>query len=157
LPYAEAGEQAKAEKIASALSDELSVEPQAYGKITAGLIALKKHNVHEAIKQISDANILLDTWIGRYELGRAYLEAGAFTDADSEFDRCSTRRGEIIELFGDNVPTYSYYPYVLYYQGRVRDGLKSPGAADFYRSYLDTRGQSSEDPLAAKLRTSASQ
>lgn len=157
LAYAEAGESAKAGKIASALSNELSAEPQAYGKIIAGLIALNKHNAREAIKQISDANNLLDTWIGRYELGRAYLEAGAFTDADSEFDRCSKRRGEIIELFGDNVPTYSYYPYVLYYQGRVRDGLKSAGAADFYRSYLDIRGQSTEDPLVPIIRKYASQ
>jgi tetratricopeptide (TPR) repeat protein len=157
LAYAEAGQHAKAEKIASALSSELSAEPQAYGKIIAGVIALKKHNAREAIKQISDANNMLDTWIGRYELGRAYLEADAFTEADSEFDRCSKRRGEIIELFLDNVPTYSYYPYVLYYQGRVSDGLKSAGAADFYRNYLDIRGQTTEDPLLAKIRKYSSQ
>ncbi len=149
--YAEAGDKTRAEKIASALSAELSAEPQAYGKIIAGLVALNKHNAREAIKQISEANNLLDTWIGRFELGRAYLQAGAFTDADSEFDRCSKRRGEVIELFGDNVPTYSYYPYVLYYQGQVRDGLKSAGAADFYRSYLAIRGQSTEDPLVPKI------
>jgi hypothetical protein len=42
---------------------------------------------------------MLDTWIGRFELGRAYIEAGAFTEADSEFDQCLKRRGEAIELF----------------------------------------------------------
>lgn len=157
LAYAEAGDPAQAGKISSALSAELSAEPQTYGKIIDGVVLLKRHNAREAIKQISDANTLLDTWIGRYELGRAYLEAEAFPDADSEFDRCSKRRGEIIELFGDNVPTYSYFPYVLYYQGQVREGLKSPGAAEFYRNYLSIRGQSTEDPLVPKLRKYASQ
>ena len=36
----------------------------------------------------------------------------------------------------DDMPTYSYVPIVSYYQGRVREGLKSPDFADFYRSYL---------------------
>ena len=89
---------------------QLTSEPQAYGKIIEGLIALKRKDANEAIKQITAANNLLDTWIGRFELGRAYLEAGAFTEADSEFDQCMKRRGEAIELFMDNVPTYAYFP-----------------------------------------------
>ncbi len=44
-------------------------------------IALKKKDTNEAIRQMTAANNLLDTWIGRFELGRAYLEAGAFTEA----------------------------------------------------------------------------
>jgi hypothetical protein len=98
------------------------------------------------------ANDLLDTWIGRFELGRTYLEAGAFTEADAEFDRCLKRRGEAIELFDDNVPTYEYFPPVYYYEGRAREGMKSAGFAEFYRSYLGIRGQSSDDPLAVDIR-----
>ena len=147
--YAEAGDFAKAQKLATTLSSALTSESQAYGKIIEGLIALKKKDANEAVKQISAANNLLDTWIGRFELGRAYLEAGAFTEADAEFDQCVKRRGEAIELFMDNAPTYAYLPPVYYFQGRAREGMKSEGFADFYKSYLGIRGQSTEDPLAA--------
>jgi hypothetical protein len=84
-------------------------------------------------------------------LGRAYLEAGAFTDADSEFDRCMKRRGEAIELFMDNVPTYSYFPAVYYYEGRAREGMKSEGFGDFYKTYLTIRGAAGEDPLLPEI------
>jgi eukaryotic-like serine/threonine-protein kinase len=152
--FAEAGDAAQANKMAESLAKETQAEPQAYGKIIAGKLALKQGHSLVAIKDITEANNLLDTWIGRFELGRAYLEAGQFTEADSEFDRCLQRRGEAIELFMDNVVTYGYFPYVYYYQGRVRQGLKTPAFADSYRSYLSIRGQSGEDPLVADVRKS---
>jgi len=150
--YVDGGETAKAQKLATSLSSELTNEPQAYGKIIEGMIALKRKDANDAVKQITAANNLLDTWIGHFDLGRAYLEAGAFTEADSEFDQCTKRRGEAIELFLDNVPTYAYFPPVYYYQGRVRQGMNSEGFADFYKSYLNIRGQSTEDPLVADIR-----
>ena len=150
--YADAGEIAKAQKLAATLSTALSSESQAYGKIILGLIALKKKDTNEAIRQMTAANNLLDTWIGHFDLGRAYLDAGAFTEADSEFDQCMKRRGEAVELFDDNVPTYAYFPPVYYYQGRAREGMKSEGFADFYKTYLNIRGQSQEDPLVADIR-----
>jgi tetratricopeptide (TPR) repeat protein len=150
--YVDAGGIAKAQKLANALSSSLSSESQAYGKIVAGLIALKKKDTNEAIRQIFSANNLLDTWIGRFELGRTYFEAGAFTEADAEFSRCLNRRGEAIELFDDNVPTYAYFPPVYYYEGRAREGMKSAGFAEFYKSYLGIRGQAPDDPLVADIR-----
>jgi len=134
------------------LSSELSSEPQAYGKIINGRIALKRKNPTDAVRQITEANNVLDTWIGRFELGRAYLEAAAFPEADSQFDQCMRRRGEAIELFMDNVPTYAYLPLVYYYQARVQEGMKSEGAAELYKTYLSIRGQSSEDPLVPDVR-----
>ena len=98
-------------------------------------------------RSLPAANGLLDTWIGHYHLGRAYLEAGVFTQADSEFDRCLKRRGEALALFLDEEPTYGMFPLVYYYQGRVREGLKSTKFAESYRAYLDIRGASKEDPL----------
>jgi len=50
------------------------------------------------------------------------------------------------------VPTYAYFPFVYYYEGRAREGMKSAGFADFYRNYLAIRGQSSDDPLVADIR-----
>jgi len=150
--YADAGEFAKAEKLASSLSSALSGESQAYGKIVDGMIALKRKDTNQAVRQIAAANALLDTWIGHFELGQAYMEAGAFPQADSEFDQCTKRRGEAIELFMDNVPTYAYFPPVYYSQGRTREAMKSEGFADFYKTYLRIRGQSTDDPLAADAR-----
>ena len=155
--YVDAGETAKAEKLAANLSSALTSESQAYGKIVTGMIALKRKDSNEAIRQITAANNLLDTWIGHFDLGQAYLEAGAFTEADSQFDQCLKRRGEAIELFLDNTPTYAYFPPLYYYEGRVRQGMKSEGFADFYKSYLNIRGQSSEDPLVADIRHRLSQ
>jgi tetratricopeptide (TPR) repeat protein len=150
--YADAGEFAKAQKLATTLSSSLTSESQSYGKIVVGLIALKRKDSNEAVRQIAAANNLLDTWIGRFDLGRAYLAAGAFTDADTEFDECVKRRGEAIELFMDNVPTYAYFPPVYYYQGMAQEGMKSTGFADLYKSYLGIRGQSKEDPMVADAR-----
>jgi tetratricopeptide (TPR) repeat protein len=155
--FAEAGEMEQAKKMADLLSKEIQAEPQAYGKIIEGKIVLKQGDSARAIKDITDANNLLDTWIGRFELGRAYLEAGQFPEADSEFDRCFKRRGEALELLMDNVVTYGYVPYVYYYQGRVRQGLKTPAFADSYRTYLSIRGLSTEDPLVPEVRKSLGQ
>ena len=103
-------------------------------------MALTGGDSRKAIKIFTEANGLLDTWIGRFDLGRAYLEEGAFTEADSEFDRSMKRRGEASALFLDQSPTFGYFPSVHYYTGRVREGLKSPGFKDSYRTYLSIRG-----------------
>jgi len=79
------------------------------------------------------------------------LEAGLYVEADSEFDRCIKRRGDTLDLF-DYVTTYAYLPEVYYYQGRVREELKSSGFADSYRTYLSIRGKAGEDPLLPEIR-----
>jgi tetratricopeptide (TPR) repeat protein len=150
--FAALGETAKAKELAAALSSELQTEPQAYSKLIEGEIALYSGDSHTAVQLFTQGNNLLDTWIGRFDLGRAYLEAGAFTEADSEFDRCLKRRGEALALFLDEVPTYGYFPPVYYYQGRVREGLKSAGFAESYKQYLNIRGKAGEDPLLADVR-----
>lgn len=155
--YVDTGDLSKAQKIATSLGAQSASEPQAYSKIIAGMIALKRKDVKQAVTQITAANSLLDTWIGRFELGRADLEAGAFKEANAELDQCVKRRGEALELFMDNVPTYSYFPPVYYYQGRAREGMKSAGFADSYKSYLSIRGQSSDDSLIADIRNRSNQ
>jgi len=150
----EAGATAKARPLAAALVAELPAAPQAYGKIIEGQIALKSGNARTAIKALTEANTLLDTWFGRFDLGRAYLAAGAFPQADSEFDQCIARRGEALSLL-DEDPTFGYFPSVYYYQGRVREGLKNAGFAASYREYLKIRGESKEDPLLPDVRKRA--
>jgi tetratricopeptide (TPR) repeat protein/predicted Ser/Thr protein kinase len=149
--FVEAGEFAKAKELASGLASEGRLDSQAYAKIVDGDLALKRGETNDAIKLFTDANNLLDTWPGHFELGRAYLEAGHFVEADSELDRCMKRRGEALEVFFDTVPTAAYLPFLYYYQGRIREGLKSPGFAEPYRTYLSIRGKAGEDPLLADI------
>ena len=155
--FVDAGELPKAQELATSLSKELQVEPRTYAKLLEGDVALKKGDASQAVQLFTDANALLDTWIGRFDLGRAYVQAGAFTEADSEFDRCLKRRGEALALFLDEAPTYSYLPQVYYYQGRAREGMKSAGFADSYRKYLSIRGTAGEDPLLAEVKRRVSQ
>jgi tetratricopeptide (TPR) repeat protein/predicted Ser/Thr protein kinase len=149
--YAAAGESAKAHELAAGLASEAQIEPQAYAKLIEGEVMLQQGDARQAIPLFTQANNQLDTWIGHFDLGRAYLQVDSFVEADSEFDRCIKRRGETFDLF-DYVPTYSYLPEVYYYVGRVREGLKSPGAADSYKTYLSMRGKASEDPLLPEVR-----
>ena len=121
-------------------------ESQAYAKIIEGNIALKNGERPKAIAALTDATKLLDTWIGRFDLGRAYLDAGLLLEADSEFDRCLKRRGEAMALFLDETPTFGYFPPVYYYLGRVRE-LNGAGFQESYRNYLNIRGKADEDPL----------
>ncbi len=150
--FVEAGELAKARDLAVSLTSEIQKSPHVYAKLILGEIALQGHDTNQAVELFNEAKERSDTWLGRFDLGRAYLEAGAFTEADAEFERCIQRRGEVLELFMDDVPTYSYLPPVYYYQGRDRQDLKSPDFDKFYRTYLDIRGQSTQDPLVADIR-----
>jgi hypothetical protein len=151
LSFAANGE-ARAAELAKGLANELQPEPQAYGKLIEGEIALQMGDSRRAIQLFTEGNNLLDTWIGRFELGKAYLEAKAFPEADSEFDRCLKRRGEALALFLDESPTYGFFPPVYYYLGRAREGMNSSGFPDFYRTYLSIREKAGEDPLLADAR-----
>jgi hypothetical protein len=147
----EAGQSKLAAPLAAALLAAPQPESQAYGKLLASMTARVNNDHPAAIKAAEESTKLLDTWIGRFELGRAYLAAGEFPSADAEFDRCITRRGEAAMLFLDEEPTYGYFPIVYFYQGLVREGMKLD-AADKFRAYLAIREAAGEDPLITDLR-----
>jgi eukaryotic-like serine/threonine-protein kinase len=151
--FIEADGAGKTKPLISALSaPSQPAGSQAYAKLLEGTAALKAGDSRQAIKSLEEANTLFDSWMGRFELGRAYLATGAFTQADSEFDKCIQRRGEVLSLFLDEEPTYGYLPPVYYYQGKAREGLKTSAFADSYRTYIDIRGQSLEDKLLPEAR-----
>ena len=136
--FVAAGETGKARSLAAALAAESQPEPQADAKLIEGEAMLQGGAARQAIQLFTQANNQLDTWIGHFDLGRAYLEADSFVEGDSEFDRCIQRRGETLELF-DYMPSYGYLPEVYYYQGRVREGLNSLGAANSYWIFLSIK------------------
>jgi len=82
----------------------------------------------------------------------AYLDAGAYTEAYSEFERCLKRRGEATALLFDEVPTYRFLPPVYYYFGRAQDGLKTGGGAESYKTLLAIRQKGEPDALVKDAR-----
>ncbi len=153
--FAQAGETNEARAFAAMLAGELQAEPRAYAKIVEAELLLAAGDPRRAAAVLGESLALVDTWIGRYTLGRAYVEAGAYAQADSEFDRAMKRRGEALALFLDEEPTYGFFPAVHYWQGRVREGLGTAGYVESYRRYLAIRGNSTEDPLVADARKRA--
>lgn len=152
---AQAGATERAHALADALSAELPAEPQAYGKIVEGNVALQRGDARHAITLFTEANAIIDTWVGHFDLGRAYFALNAFPQADSEFDRCLQRRGEALAFLVDEEPTFGHLPAVYYYQGRVREALRNAGFASSYLEYLNVRGESADDPLVPEIRRRA--
>jgi serine/threonine protein kinase len=157
--FLEAGEPARAGELAARLGKQLLAEPRAYAKIIDAGIARRAADLNKAITLMTEANALFETWIGRFDLGRLYLDVaiatkdlGFYTQADSEFDRCINRRGESLALFLDEEPTSGYFPPVLYYRARARQGVNPDGPSEAYAAYLAIRGNSKEDPLAQEAR-----
>ena len=147
--YIAAGQEEKALQLVAPLSQKLEAEPRAYAKLIAGEAQLKKGSARDALNTFQEAQKLADTWLGHFDMGRAYLDAGAFTEASSEFDICLKRRGEATSVFLDDVPSYHLLPAVYYYQGRAREGLKSPGAEESYKTFLSIKENGAGDPLIA--------
>jgi len=114
--FALTGATMRAQAMAAQLAASIPAEPQAMAKIIEGNIALTAGDPRRAITLLTEANTTLDTWIGRFDLGRADLAAGQLLQADSEFDRCITRQGEALSLFLDEEPTFGYFPAALYYK-----------------------------------------
>jgi tetratricopeptide (TPR) repeat protein len=149
--YAATGEFSQAREMAAKLSADTQPESQAFGKLIEGEATLQEGDSRKAVEIFATANNQLDTWLGHFDLGRAYLLAGLLVQADSEFDKCGDRSGETLDLF-DYVPTYGYVPDVYYYQGKTRQGMNSPGYVDSYAKYLSIHGAAGEDPLLAEVR-----
>jgi tetratricopeptide (TPR) repeat protein len=147
--YIAASQDSKAQQLVAPLSQRLETEPRAYAKLIEGEAQLKKGNARDALNAFQEAQKLADTWLGHFDMGRAYLDAGAFTEASSEFDVCLRRRGEATSVFLDDVPSYHVLPAVYYYQGRAREGLNSPGAVESYKTFLVIKEKGAGDPLVA--------
>ena len=142
-----------AEKIASALENKLEADPQAYGKLVRSESALAQGHARVAVDFARDAGKLANTWLGHVTLGRAYLELEAFPEAYSELEAALKRQGEATAIFLDDVPTYRYFAPVHYYLGRAQEGLKSPAAAQSYKTFLTLKkGTDPSDALVTDAR-----
>jgi len=148
----EADQISRAKDLIAGLSGEIQLEPRTYAKILQGEVALKSGDRAGAIDSLNASIGILDTWIAHFDLGRVYLSAKAWSEADSEFDRCVRRRGEAMSLFLDEEPTYAFFAPVYYYVGKARQEMGTAQFADSYRQWLEIRGGSKEDPLVPQVR-----
>jgi tetratricopeptide (TPR) repeat protein len=134
--YIATGRESAALALADELAGRLEPDPQAYAELIRGEVELARGKYPEAIKHMTAAKKIADTWAGRFDLGRTYLEAGAFAEADTELEACVKRRGEATALFLEESPSYHVFPPVYYYLGRALEGLKSPNAPGAFQNFL---------------------
>ena len=147
-----AGKTPRALELAAGLGKRLEDDPRAYGKLIEAEAQIRARKAAEAIRTIEAARAISDTWPGRFLLGRAYVEAGAFTEADAELETCMKRRGEATAVFLDEVPSWRLFGPVLYWRARAQEGLKSPDAVGSFKAFLAIRGNAGGDPLVADAR-----
>jgi predicted Zn-dependent protease len=146
--YADAGKLDKAAKLSSEMSSSIDPDPQLYGKLLEGEIALHRKDAKKAIELLADAQKMSDSWLGHFLLARAYLEAGAFPEADGEIETCIKRKGEASALYLDEAPTFRAFPPAYYYLARIQEGLKSPAAAQSYQTFISIQEKGNGSLLA---------
>jgi tetratricopeptide (TPR) repeat protein len=108
LTYHRSGASEIAQEIAGGLAAELSPQRRAYGLMLRSLQDGAAGLHVEAVDKLSAALELADLWLLRFELGKAYLNAGYAAEALAEFEAAHARRGEAAAIFLDDVPTFRY-------------------------------------------------
>jgi tetratricopeptide (TPR) repeat protein len=133
-----AAEPSIAREVIDSLGKELQPQSRAYGLMIEGILLGQDGDHIAALDKLGDAMKMADMWLIRYQLGRAYLNAGFFAEADHEFRICAEdRNGEATAIFLDDVPTYRYLAELPYWRGRAEEGLGMTAAsAEHYREFL---------------------
>jgi predicted Zn-dependent protease len=150
--YVQAGQENKARNLAGELSKKIQPSHRAYAKLIGGELSMARGDMPGAIQLFQEAQALVDTWLGRFLLGRACLEAEAYSEAYSEFELCLKRGGEATSVHFNDLPTYRYLPPVYYYLGRAQEGLKSSAASDSYETFLIIKEKGEEDWMVKDAR-----
>jgi tetratricopeptide (TPR) repeat protein len=148
-----AGRLADAAALVADLDKSLEPQPQAYLRMVTGQLALARGKRAEGVAALREAQKLADLWLVRFHLGLAYLDAGYYAEALSEFALCVKRRGEGYAGFLDDIPTARYVSPLSYWTGRAHEGLglAAEARADYQR-FLERQAPDSTDPLAKDAR-----
>ncbi len=150
--FVEAGRDADARALAAELRQSLQTHAAAYARIIEGRIALSRQQSVDAVGAFRAAADQADLWLGRFNLGRAYVEAGHFAEGLAELEICLKRRGEATAVFLDDIPSMRYLPPVYYWLGRAQEGLGiKTAAAESYKKFLAMRSAAT-DVMAADAR-----
>jgi tetratricopeptide (TPR) repeat protein len=149
-----AGDSVFASELAVKLENLLQNQTTSYAQLIVGYASFKQKRLGRALDAFRDAQKLHDSWFAHFMLGRAYLEANRFAEAVAEFEACVKRKGEVADVFFENISTSRYLPPVYYWLGRAQEGLGAATAAKAsYELFLKVLAQSDPtDPLAADAR-----
>src|SRR5260370_33918637 len=93
------GEDSKALDVSKQLSSRLEPDAQAYAKLIQGELELKHRKPREAVTLFKESQKIADTWLGRFDLGLPYLEAGAYPEPDSDLEAPLNRPRDATALF----------------------------------------------------------
>jgi serine/threonine protein kinase/tetratricopeptide (TPR) repeat protein len=139
-------------RIAGELNNQLQPQKRAYSKIIDGEVALARHRAADAVEHFTAARKFTDLWLARFDLGLAYVQAGAYAEAVSELELADKRRGEAMAMFLDDWPTVHQVATLQYWLGRAHEGLGAvPVARQNYQAFMKLRTAPS-DPLAKDAR-----
>ncbi len=153
LVLVEARRDAEAEKIAVGMENTLQAHMAAYAQLVRAAVAARDKRLGAAVELFRDSLKRRDTWLGRFMLGRLYVETERYTEAIGELDACMKRHGEAGDVFFYDFPTARYLPPLYYYLARAQESLGSTDAKSNYRRFVDLRGGADPvDPLAADAR-----
>ena len=147
--FIDTGQEKRATALSEYLAEQIYPEYQAYAKLIEAEVKRSRNDITAAIRLIEEANTLVDTWLGRFALGCAYLEAGAFAEAHAELELCIKRRGEAPAVFFDDIPSCRYFPPVYYHLARAQEGMNSPSATESYQIFLKIKKNA--DPGIAEV------
>jgi serine/threonine protein kinase/tetratricopeptide (TPR) repeat protein len=141
---------AEAEKIAVAMENTLQSHMTAYAQLVRAAIAARGGRLGAAVELYRESLKRRDTWLGRFMLGKLYVDTGRHTEALGELDACMKRYGEAGDVFFYDFPTVRYLPPLYYYLARAQEALGSADAKPNYERFLALRGDADpRDPLGA--------
>jgi len=154
LVYLNAGQDDKARSLQAELFKKPQPEPRVYAKLIGGEMSRARGDIGNAVNLFHEAKDSIDTWIGHFFLGLAYLDAEDYTAAYSEFETCIKRGGEAASVFQNDIPSYRYLSPVYYYLGRAQEGLGSGAASESYDKFLKTKEKDDgSDPMVKDARS----
>jgi serine/threonine protein kinase len=142
---AEVGDEAAWKRAAARIAES----PGQTSKLFVRLLAiLGGRHAGEATAGSSNLPAGTDSFIECAELGKAYLDAGAFDDAARELEACATRRGDAVAGFPGDGSTLRELGPALYRLARAKYASGRPGYAPAYRAFLELEPNSRDDPWA---------
>jgi serine/threonine protein kinase/tetratricopeptide (TPR) repeat protein len=147
------GRESEASALSAELGQQLEPHSRAYAATLEAMIAARRHRTIDAVNALRGALKLTDLWLGRLDLGTAYVEGGYPAEGLTELELCLKRRGEGSAVFLDDVPTLRYQATLPYWLARAQEGVGlRDAAAQNYKEYVRIRSAAVRDSLVADAR-----
>jgi tetratricopeptide (TPR) repeat protein len=147
-----AGDELLADAAVKLLDAKLTDEMTAYARLLEAEKLRQTGKPQDAVRKAQESVKTMKLWLGHYTLGRAYLDAKAFPEAQEVFDNCLSRGGEATAIFMDDLPSLRYLGPVNYYAGIAAAGIGGGGKEPLEKFLAIRQGADAGDPLLADAR-----